>query len=153
MAVRGYNEPGGDFLVSDVCFAGLAPQAPLPSPPSGAEDKYVALLSGLHLGSSRADALRTQLLVDMLTGALGSRGDQKMSAKVRGEGRSSKVCCCSVQAASMSPPAASALHQLPLLTDSCTAVARRVCMPLPPSTSTCQPVPRSQHDCSHRWLT
>jgi hypothetical protein len=86
MAVRGYNEPGGDFLVSDVCFAGLAPQAPLPCLPAGAEDKYVALLSGLHLGSSRADALRTQLLVDMLTGALGSGGDQKMSAKVgRGE--------------------------------------------------------------------
>ena len=29
-AVRGRVQPNGDFEVSDVCFAGLPPQAPLP---------------------------------------------------------------------------------------------------------------------------
>ncbi len=58
MAVRGVAEPGGDFVVSGVCFMGLAPQPPRPPPP--AEDKYVALVSGLGLGRSDADLLKVR---------------------------------------------------------------------------------------------
>ncbi|GAX80094.1 hypothetical protein CEUSTIGMA_g7532.t1 [Chlamydomonas eustigma] len=80
MAVRGQTEPGGDFIVSDICFMGLPPQSPLPSPPP--EDKYVALISGLGLGKPSADLLKVQLAVDFLTGHLGSNAEQVLASKI-----------------------------------------------------------------------
>lgn len=80
MAVKGHqDEESGTFVVEDVCFAGLPPQPPVQKLP---EDKYVALVSGLSLGGHERDPLRVQLLVDFLTGSLGSRLQQEMSAKV-----------------------------------------------------------------------
>ncbi|KAG2484535.1 hypothetical protein HYH03_016671 [Edaphochlamys debaryana] len=101
LAVRGAAEPGGDFIVSAVCFPGMAPHPhPLPHPlPSPAEaeaaagarsalaagapgDKYVALVSGLCLGGSKADVLKTQLAMDFLTGNLGSPVEQRLASQI-----------------------------------------------------------------------
>jgi hypothetical protein len=46
------------------------------------EDKYVALVSGLSLGSRHADNFRIQLAMDFLTGNLGSPAEQQLAAHV-----------------------------------------------------------------------
>jgi hypothetical protein len=56
-AVRGRAEAGGDFIVTDVCYAGLPPQPPRPV---FERDTYVALVSGLELASGAADRLRVR---------------------------------------------------------------------------------------------
>ncbi|KAG2422561.1 hypothetical protein HXX76_015941 [Chlamydomonas incerta] len=101
LAVRGVHEPGGDFFVSAVAFAGLAPNPgplphplplPLPAAPSADAaaaiaaarpgDKYLALVSGLGLGGGRADMLATQLAAEWLGGSLGSPAEQQLAAQV-----------------------------------------------------------------------
>ncbi|MEW5307844.1 MAG: hypothetical protein WDW36_010217 [Sanguina aurantia] len=91
MAVRGFNEPGGDFVVSDVCFAAPAPQPAAPplqpfesagSGPARSSDKYVALMSGLAVGSPSTNVLQLQLAVDFLTGVLGSPAEQQLASQV-----------------------------------------------------------------------
>lgn len=72
-AVRGRVRADGDFEVAEVCFAGLAPQPPLPK---AQEDKYVALVSGLGAGDAEANPLLLQLLVDYLGGLLGGQQEQ-----------------------------------------------------------------------------
>ncbi|GIL57750.1 hypothetical protein Vafri_12896 [Volvox africanus] len=95
VAVRGVHEAGGDFMVSAVCFPGMAPN---PHPPPGTAlvpqqisavaadaapgDKYIALASGLCLGGSKVDMLKIQLAFDFLTGNLGSPVEQQLSAQV-----------------------------------------------------------------------
>ncbi|GLI67880.1 hypothetical protein VaNZ11_012170 [Volvox africanus] len=95
VAVRGVHEAGGDFLVSAVCFPGMAPN---PHPPPGPAlvsqqttavaadaapgDKYIALASGLCLGGSKVDMLKIQLAFDFLTGNLGSPVEQQLSAQI-----------------------------------------------------------------------
>ena len=54
-AVRGRAEANGDFVVSDIAFAGLPPQPPRPAFEG---DAYVALVSGLELAGGGADRLR-----------------------------------------------------------------------------------------------
>ena len=74
VAVRGVEEEGGHFQVTDVCFPGPASQRPVPAPPSSPSPpppKYVALVSGLRLGDASADPLPLQLLADYVTGSLG----------------------------------------------------------------------------------
>jgi hypothetical protein len=77
VAVRGQAPPGGDFVVSEVLAADLPHQMPLPAPVAAAvvreegaaaaaaaalpSDKYVALVSGLQLASSKADHLQVRL--------------------------------------------------------------------------------------------
>lgn len=53
--MRGRAEPGGDFVVSDVIWPGLAPQ---PERPLMDTDKYVALVSGLQLANRKADMMQ-----------------------------------------------------------------------------------------------
>ena len=53
MAVKGTADKHGVFTVSSVLYAPPAPQAQLSLPrelPSGTSGRYVALVSGLHLG-------------------------------------------------------------------------------------------------------
>ena len=54
-----------------------------PPRPSLSEDKYIAFVSGLEVGNDAADPLRLSLVVDYLTGLLGSGEEQKLIAKVR----------------------------------------------------------------------
>lgn len=79
LAVRGRAEPGGDFVVSDVVWPGLAPQ---PERPLLDTDRYVALVSGLQLADRKADMMQVELLVDFLTGNLGASPEQQLSSKV-----------------------------------------------------------------------
>ena len=64
MAVKGKAPPGGDFVVTAVLPAGLPPQISLPKAAAaaadGSQDKYVAMVSGLHLASSKADYMQVK---------------------------------------------------------------------------------------------
>lgn len=75
---------GGSKLPScrraQVCFAGPAPQPPLPAP--GGEPKYVAIISGLAMGDENANPLLGQLLVDYLSGLLGGRQERETVRRV-----------------------------------------------------------------------
>lgn len=79
VAVRGRAEPGGDFVVSDVMWPGLAPQ---PERPLMDQDKYVALVSGLQLADRKSDKMQVELLVDFLTGNLGAPPEQQLASRV-----------------------------------------------------------------------
>ena len=92
MACRGKVVQDGAFEVSETCFPAPAPQKPFPvaekdeapasasSPPPG---EYVALVSGLRVGDPRAsDPKVLELLLDYLTGNLGSSVDQRAAASV-----------------------------------------------------------------------
>ena len=90
MACRGKVVQDGAFEVSETCFPAPAPQKPFPaasrtaaaaaSPPPG---EYVALVSGLRVGDARAsDPAALELLLDYLTGNLGSSLDQHAAASV-----------------------------------------------------------------------
>jgi hypothetical protein len=59
LAVRGRAEPGGDFVVSDVVWPGIAPQ---PERPLMDTDKYVALVSGLQLADRKADMMQVMVV-------------------------------------------------------------------------------------------
>ena len=82
-AVRGSVQANGEFDVQEVCFAGVPPQSPLPEPSTEEEDKYVALVSGLGLGSDTSpNVLQLQLLVDYCSGALGGSSEQNIAARI-----------------------------------------------------------------------
>jgi hypothetical protein len=73
LAVRGVHEPGGDFVVSAICFPGMAPNphllpGSLPTAEQAEQvlasaapgDKYIAIASGFCLGGSKADMLKVR---------------------------------------------------------------------------------------------
>lgn len=64
-----------------VLFVGLQPQPPLEAP-DGEPDSYVALLSGLGVGDENADPMPLSLVVDYLTGLLGSGEEQQRVSQV-----------------------------------------------------------------------
>jgi len=66
--------------MQDVLYCGWEPQEPLPE---AQQDKYVALVSGLSMGDEAGEPARVSLLVDYLTGLLGSPAEQEQVAKVR----------------------------------------------------------------------
>lgn len=70
LAVSGCVNASGELEVVDICAPGLAPQRPL----GGADepgDRFVALVSGLHIGDPVKDLLPLQMLLEHLTGQLG----------------------------------------------------------------------------------
>lgn len=69
IAVRGCVKPSGELEIADICFPGLAPQSPIGA--ADEPDRYVALVSGLHIGDGRKDMLPLQMLLEHLTGQLG----------------------------------------------------------------------------------
>ncbi|KAJ1878525.1 DNA polymerase delta small subunit Cdc1 [Coemansia sp. RSA 486] len=79
MAALGVETVQGDFEVADLCFARMAPQSPLPEM---AEDKYVALVSGLAMTPDRPISLALQLLAETLCGTLGSNQTQQLAARI-----------------------------------------------------------------------
>ncbi|KAM9811166.1 DNA polymerase delta subunit 2 [Neosynchiropus ocellatus] len=80
IAIYGAERNDGKFTVEDFCTADLPPQT---TRPKLSADRFVLLVSGLGLGSSRADSmLGLQLLVDMVTGQLGDQGEQSGAATI-----------------------------------------------------------------------
>lgn len=97
--VKGSAAPGGEFEVTGWRFAGIPPpQRSIDSSaaangagadataPSGSGNshrkKYVALVSGLGIGNSSGEPLGVSLLVDWLTGVLGTPEDNESAAQV-----------------------------------------------------------------------
>ncbi|KAI8325201.1 hypothetical protein GQ54DRAFT_246234, partial [Martensiomyces pterosporus] len=77
-AVLGKETPSGEFEVIDMCFAGMAPQPPLPM----VDEKYVALISGLNTTAECPVTLEMQVLAEYLCGNLGSSRDQMAESKI-----------------------------------------------------------------------
>lgn len=95
IAVRGKLEPDGTLHIDEVCLPGAPPAARTAidtsiaiaadkgSGDSHAEgDKYVALVSGLHIGASEVEPLPLMLLTDYLTGYVGSPADLAVQASI-----------------------------------------------------------------------
>lgn len=83
VAVRGKVLESGDFEVSDTCFAGLAPQAPLES--REGEDAYVAIVSGFSMGGDTMNSdgmLKIQMMLDYCSGILGTEPEQTMASRI-----------------------------------------------------------------------
>lgn len=92
IAALGMETPTGDFEVVDICTAGLATFAEedilgpdsmdVDINSSSAQDEYVAVVSGLSIGSpSPADA-QIQMLVEFLTGEVGGPDDQQLASQI-----------------------------------------------------------------------
>ncbi|EPS71644.1 hypothetical protein M569_03114, partial [Genlisea aurea] len=80
VALHGKETGTGDFLVEDILEAGFPHQ--IERPLSFADvDKFVVFVSGLSIGSSSANPLNFQLLVDHITGHLGDEQEQAIAAK------------------------------------------------------------------------
>ncbi|KAI9595367.1 DNA polymerase alpha/epsilon subunit B-domain-containing protein [Syncephalis fuscata] len=80
-AVLGRENALGEFEIVDMCFAGLPPPSSSidTMEHTSTEDepvKYLALVSGLQIGSDKENSLQTQLLAQYLRGELGSLHDQ-----------------------------------------------------------------------------
>ncbi|KAJ7219059.1 DNA polymerase alpha/epsilon subunit B-domain-containing protein, partial [Mycena pura] len=98
IAALGVETPAGEFEVVDICFAGMAPQ------PENAEmdvegvlnffwmqnaidsdpqnDPWIAVVSGLDIGSSSATEAQVQMLVEYLTGEEGGPREQISAAQI-----------------------------------------------------------------------
>ncbi|KAF8655807.1 hypothetical protein AX16_002892 [Volvariella volvacea WC 439] len=95
MGALGVETPTGDFEVVDLCFAGMAPQSSLELEASRGEqmdvdeaedaanpDEWIAVVSGLNVGSpSPADGL-IQILIEFLNGETGTIADKRMAAQI-----------------------------------------------------------------------
>lgn len=84
VAVRGQLDEDGVLQVEGICLPGLPPQPPLAEAAEAAEtgDRYVALVSGLHVGDSQQDMHPLMLLSEYLTGQLGSAQDHRTQASI-----------------------------------------------------------------------
>ncbi|KAF3321102.1 DNA polymerase delta small subunit isoform X2 [Carex littledalei] len=80
VAIHGKETSKGDFFVEDFLDAGLPPQVDRPL--DSREDKYVAFVSGLSVGSSAFNPLQFQLFVDHITGHLGDENEQRISSQI-----------------------------------------------------------------------
>ncbi|KAG8217429.1 DNA polymerase alpha/epsilon subunit B-domain-containing protein, partial [Butyriboletus roseoflavus] len=91
IAVLGMETPSGEFEVIDTCFADLAPFAEqhntgndsMDVDSSTAQlDEYLAVVSGLSIGTeSQADA-QIQMLVEYLSGEVGGHDDQTIASQI-----------------------------------------------------------------------
>lgn len=80
VCVRGQLMSSGELAVDDLCLPGLGPQRALRAPASG--ERFVALVSGLHIGHSTQDMLPIQMLAEHLTGQLGCDEDHRLQANI-----------------------------------------------------------------------
>jgi len=69
----------GEFVATHLCWPSIRPAAPLPAL---AETKYVAILSGLQLGGTEGSMLNTQMMVQYITGHLGSPEEVSRAASI-----------------------------------------------------------------------
>ncbi|KAF9362854.1 DNA polymerase delta subunit 2 [Mortierella sp. NVP85] len=82
MGVLGTEDSDGDFKVVDVCYIEPPPQEQLDLMETDEADKYVALVSGLGIGSTDYKPLELDLLAEYLTGESGSIQEQSNRANI-----------------------------------------------------------------------
>ncbi|KAG0203296.1 hypothetical protein BGX28_004392 [Mortierella sp. GBA30] len=82
MGVLGSEDVNGDFKVVDVCYAGQGPQEQPSLMETDEADKYVALVSGMEIGSSDFQPLELDLLAEYLTGEIGGTKEQTDCANI-----------------------------------------------------------------------
>ncbi|KAF8559488.1 hypothetical protein OG21DRAFT_1473884 [Imleria badia] len=90
IAALGMETPGGEFEVIDTCFADFAPFAgqqvtgnnSIDVDSTAQPDEYLAVVSGLSIGTeSQADA-QIQMLVEYLSGEVGGHDDQTIASQI-----------------------------------------------------------------------
>ncbi|KAJ6546452.1 DNA polymerase alpha/epsilon subunit B-domain-containing protein [Mycena vulgaris] len=77
IAALGIETPTGEFEVVDICYAEMAPQ-----PTDSQADGWIAVVSGLDIGSPSAADAQTQMLVEYLTGEEGGPEQQVSAAQI-----------------------------------------------------------------------
>ncbi|KAI9305083.1 DNA polymerase alpha/epsilon subunit B-domain-containing protein, partial [Cunninghamella echinulata] len=84
VGILGKETTSGAFEVLDICYPGIPPQSAFSIKDQPSEnDKYVAILSGLNVGTENSDIdLKIQLLTEYLTGELGNTKDQINISKI-----------------------------------------------------------------------
>ncbi|KNZ71560.1 DNA polymerase subunit delta-2, partial [Termitomyces sp. J132] len=89
----GAETPSGDFEVVDLCYPGMAPQESLEDSQqqedgmdidddSSNSDEWIAVVSGLGVGSSSPPDAQIQMLVEYLTGEEGGVAEQVSAAQI-----------------------------------------------------------------------
>jgi len=78
-ALKGVSSKG-KFIVEEVVWPGLAPQPALPL--GQPDDQYIALMSGLQIGAENMDTLALQMMIDYVTGHLGSSQEIAHAASI-----------------------------------------------------------------------
>ncbi|KAG6829845.1 hypothetical protein H0H92_003288 [Tricholoma furcatifolium] len=92
----GAETPNGDFEVVDLCYPGMAPQDASGQEANGmdvdeetrnsdenqASDEWIAVVSGLDVGSLSPSDAQIQMLVEYLTGEEGGVSDQVSAAQI-----------------------------------------------------------------------
>ncbi|ORX58190.1 hypothetical protein DM01DRAFT_1333854 [Hesseltinella vesiculosa] len=80
VGVLGREEPvSGAFEVIEVCYPGMPKQMPLPT---NHDQKFVAVVSGLNIGSNAQSDLKVQMMLEYLSGELGSSMDQTNASSI-----------------------------------------------------------------------
>ncbi|XP_072167647.1 DNA polymerase delta subunit 2-like [Diadema setosum] len=79
MAVLGQENEDGMFEVEDTCYVDLAEPDVVPK---FEEDRYIVLMCGLGVGSESTDVMSLQLMLDLITGQLGTEEQQEMFSRV-----------------------------------------------------------------------
>ncbi|GAB5589849.1 DNA polymerase delta small subunit Cdc1 [Umbelopsis nana] len=83
IAALGKENAFGEFEVIDICMPGLPDPNPSPRMDIDTpENKYVALISGLNFGADGDGSLRSQMLLEYLTGELGDSEDANISQSI-----------------------------------------------------------------------
>ncbi|KAG0016954.1 hypothetical protein BGZ80_008744 [Entomortierella chlamydospora] len=82
VGILGSEDVNGDFKVVDVCYSISPPQEQISLMDTDEGDKYVALVSGLGIGSSEFKPLQLDLLAEYLTGEIGGTKEQTNSSNI-----------------------------------------------------------------------
>ncbi|KAK0240387.1 DNA polymerase alpha/epsilon subunit B-domain-containing protein [Armillaria nabsnona] len=80
----GVETPNGEFEVVDLCYPGLAPQSSEGEDMMELDgaDEWIAVVSGLSIGSPSSPDVSLQMLVEYLTGEEGGIEDQETAARI-----------------------------------------------------------------------
>ncbi|KAK2460559.1 hypothetical protein APHAL10511_007029 [Amanita phalloides] len=85
MGALGMETPNGEFEVVDYCFAEIPSQIPEETDDMDIdvdEQDWIAVVSGLDIGSDTTDDAKIQMLVEYLAGEVGCVDDQRSAAQI-----------------------------------------------------------------------
>ncbi|KAK0228301.1 DNA polymerase alpha/epsilon subunit B-domain-containing protein [Armillaria fumosa] len=78
----GVETPNGEFEVVDLCYPGMPPQPAEDMMELDGADEWIAVVSGLSIGSPSSPDVSLQMLVEYLTGEEGGIEDQGSAARI-----------------------------------------------------------------------